>query len=325
VEQLVAGRLVTTAPEVERRGWAPVELVDRRDDDPRTGLFSERFTVVARTVLEAGGRVVCVLNRVGRVRLLSCVACGTLACCTRCGGAVSQAEAAGPLVCPRCGDRRPSLCAACDSGRLRSLRIGVTRATEEVTALLGTVAVEVSGSSDPPPQDAPLVVGTEAALHRVPAADLVAFLDVDQHLLAHRFAAAEETLALVARASRVVGGRRAGGRRGRILLQTRLPAHPALVAAATADPGPLAQAEDEVRATLGLPPHGALATVAGAAAGAFVAEVARVVPAGTVEVTPFGPDRWLLRADDHHRLCDTLAATARPPGRLRVVVDPRDV
>jgi primosomal protein N' (replication factor Y) (superfamily II helicase) len=33
-------------------------------------------------------------------------------------------------------------------------------------------------------------------------------------------------------------------------------------------------------------------------------------------------DRWLLRAPDHKVLCDALAATPRPPGRLRIEVDP---
>ena len=32
--------------------------------------------------------------------------------------------------------------------------------------------------------------------------------------------------------------------------------------------------------------------------------------------------RWLLRASDHTTLCDALAATVRPPGRVRIEVDP---
>ncbi len=66
------------------------------------------------------------------------------------------------------------------------------------------------------------MVGTEAALHRVDRADVVAFLDIDQHLLAPRFGAGEEALALLARAARLVGGRDGGGR---LLVQTRVPDH----------------------------------------------------------------------------------------------------
>ena len=63
--------LVTTPRSVERRGWPTVEVVDRRADDPRTGLFSERLVRFVRSVLGGDGdRVVCILNRTGRVRLL---------------------------------------------------------------------------------------------------------------------------------------------------------------------------------------------------------------------------------------------------------------
>jgi len=31
---------------------------------------------------------------------------------------------------------------------------------------------------------------------------------------------------------------------------------------------------------------------------------------------------YRLRADDHQTLCDAIAAAPRPPGRLRVEVDP---
>ena len=56
---------------------------------------------------------------------------------------------------------------------------------------------------------ADVYVGTEAALHRLESADVVAFLDFDQELLAPRYRAAEEALALLVLASRLLGD--AGG------------------------------------------------------------------------------------------------------------------
>ena len=211
---LAEGRTVVTTPRpVERRGWPTVEVVDRTGDDPRTGLFSERLVGNLRSVLERSeGRVVCILNRIGRIRLLACGACGALARCTRCGGAMAQPERASELRCRRCDQSRPPVCAECDAGRLKTLRIGVTRATEELMALTGTEATEITATSGPlDPAGARLVVGTEAALHRVSRADTVAFLDIDQHLLAARFAAGEETLALLARARPVGRYPRPGG------------------------------------------------------------------------------------------------------------------
>ena len=312
--------LVTTDRAVERRGWAVVEVVDRTGDDPRTGLFSERLTTAARAELDRpDGRVVCVLNRTGRIRLLACRTCGELARCTRCGGAVAQDTAGGELACGRCGERRPVVCAVCDSTRLKSLRIGVSRATEELAALLGTPAVEVTAAEEGDDLGkARLVVGTEAALHRVDHAGLVAFLDVDQHLLAPRFGAGEAALALVARASRVAGARSGGGR---VLVQTRVPGHEALAAAVHADPGLLAEAERPLRTLLGLPPFGALALLRGPGAAEFAEDLTAV--AG-LEVSSTGEDRFLVRADDHAVLADGLASVDRPAGRLRVEVDPSD-
>jgi primosomal protein N' (replication factor Y) (superfamily II helicase) len=313
-------KLITTARAVERRGWPVIELVDRTGDDPRTGLFSERMARVLHGVLERPeGRVVCVLNRTGRARLLACGHCGTLVRCTRCGGAMAQHDDGHGLRCRRCGATRPAVCAHCDSTRLKSLRIGVTRATEELSALSGIEAVEITSASSPEAVDgARLIVGTEAALHRVPRADVVILLDIDQHLLAPRFGAGEETLALLARASRLVGGRDGGGR---VLVQTRIPDHEALRAAVHADPGLLAEPERELRRALDLPPFGALAVLRGPGASAFASGLGGIEGLTTSMIDD---DRWLVRAPDHGTLCDSLGSVPRPPDRLRIEVDPTD-
>ena len=322
VSLLEGATQVNTSRPVERRGWPPVEVVDRREDDPRTGLFSERLSRLLHSVLP-GGRAVCILNRTGRARLLACSSCGSLASCTRCGGALEQRDAGGVLRCRRCGLERPVVCAVCDSTRMKLLRMGVSRAREELSALTGIEAVEISANSAPgvgsPEPGDTLVVGTEAALHRVGRADVVAFLDFDQHLLAHRFAAGEEALGLVARAARVVGGREGGGR---VLVQTRQPDHPALSAAVHADPSRLTDGERELRSGLGLPPFAALATVGGPAAEEMVIGLRGI---DGLSVSSLDDTKWLVKAPDHDTLCDGLASVPRPGGRVRVEVDPTDV
>ena len=57
----------------------------------------------------------------------------------------------------------------------------------------------MTGKDDGPPDAAGVYVGTEAVLHRVPAADVVAFLDIDAELLAPRYRAAEQAMALLVR------------------------------------------------------------------------------------------------------------------------------
>ena len=317
LEALAWGRLVAVSRRAERLGWAPLEVVDRRKEDPRSGLFSARLVDVARGAGTApADRVVCVLNRTGRGRLLACGACGELARCERCEGPLAQTDSPETLRCRRCGQERPNVCAACGSQRWRVLRRGVARVREELEALAGLPVDDVTAQTDADPPQAPVVVGTEAVLHRVREAAAVVFLDFDQEVLAPRYRAGEQALSLLARASRLVGGR-AG--RGRILVQTRLPGNEVIDAAVHADPGRLAAVDAERRSALGLPPAAALAVVSGPSAEVYVDGL----EAGAVDV--LGPDdgRWLVRAPDHGALCDALAAVPRPPGRLRIEVDPQ--
>ena len=192
----------------------------------------------------------------------------------------------------------------------------MSRAREELEALAGEPVGEITASSGDDPTAGRLHIGTEAALHRLSSADAVAFLDFDQELLAPRYRAAEQALALLARAARLVR-RRAG--HGRLLVQTRVPDHPVLVTAASADPDRLVSSEAPLRRALALPPTTAMALVSGAAAPAFLDLLGS--PPG-VQVLGPSDGAWRLTAADHTTLCDALAAVERPPGRLRIEVDP---
>ena len=355
LELLEVGRLVTPSRRAEREGWPTLEIVNRRGDDPRTGLFSERVVSLVRWAAQnPGRRVLCVLNRTGRVRLLACASCHELARCEHCNGPLELLEDLDSrlLRCRRCGVERPVVCARCGAGRMRALRVGVSRVREELEALAGVRVGEVSGPVGRPPSrprptedsgaptrtdaptaksgsvdaDAAVVVGTEAVLHRVQVADAVIFLDFDTELLAPRMRAAEEAMALLARAARLVSVSTctptAPDRApGRLLVQTRLPGHEVLSAATSADPGRICAAEREVRRALGLPPFSALALVSGPGADAYGKALHEAAPVG-VEVSGPVEGRWSVRATAHAQLCTLLDSVSRPPGRLRVEVDP---
>jgi primosomal protein N' (replication factor Y) len=306
-------RVVESSRDLERAGWPMLHVIDRRGADPRTGLYSEELVRVARSVRP--GRFVAVLNRRGRGRLLACASCGELARCERCGGSVREHE--GRLLCAACGAERPRVCAACGHARLKVLRVGVARVREELAALLGVEVAEVSGPDDAPVPDTPVVVGTEAVLHRIRNAAAVAFLDFDLHLLAPRLSAGEESLALLARAGRLVGGRGAAGA-GMVVVQTRLPDHEVISAAVAGNPGPFLHHELALRRELALPPFRALAELSGPGAGELFGSLG-------LDGAAIDDDRWLLRAADHQTLCDRLATTPRPRERVRVMVDPTGV
>jgi primosomal protein N' (replication factor Y) len=325
--QQIAGEPRRPDRSVERAGWPIVEVVDPRDEAPGTGLLTSPLATALHHAMDRGGRAVCVLNRRGRNRLLACAACHELARCERCGAVVEE-TGTGMLRCARCGTERPVICLHCHATRLKGLRPGVARVRDDVDALLPRARVVEVDASTTELEEADVYVGTEAVLHRLPSGPpllLAAFLDFDQELLAPRYRAAEQALALLARAARRLGARDLGGR---LLVQSRVPDHEVLEAARRADPTLVATAERSRREELGYPPFGALAEVKGEP------DPVRALFDGLALVPGidrFGPTasgaslEGLLRADDPDELADALAATApaaRAEGRLRIAVDP---
>jgi len=363
------GPVLTPSRTAERAGWPITEVIDRRKEPPGLGLFSPRAVAALRAAMEtdrrssatggvaeerrtSGVRAVCVLNRKGRARVLACAACGELARCERCGAAVAELdgppgraghadggdaapiggagdEAVRLLACGACAATRPRVCVGCGSMRLKVLRAGVSRIRDDLAALLpGVEVASVDAATGDLPAE-PVLIGTEAVLHRVaphPAGStaVVVFLDFDAELLAPRFRAGEQALWLLVRAARLVGPRAAGGR---LLVQTRLPRHEVIEAAVRADPGRLSEAERPRRKLLDLPPYAALARLTGdrpalaAAAGAL-----RAAGGGDgLSVSAGAGDDVLVRAASADALAGALAgalAAGRPAGRLRAEVDP---
>jgi primosomal protein N' (replication factor Y) len=195
----------------------------------------------------------------------------------------------------------------------------VSRLRDELAAAAGTEVVEVTAKTtdDELAPGARIHIGTEAVLHRLSEADVVAFLDLDQELNAPRYRAGEQALGLLARAARLVGGRPGSGR---LLVQTRTPRHEVLDAVLHADPGRLAAVELPRREALGFPPARALAALTGAGA----AEYAGALLAAGADVLGPADGTYLVRAADGAALAGTLASVVRPAG-TRVEVGPRRV
>lgn len=307
------GQLTRPPHDRERRGWPIVDVVDRSDEEPwKRSLVTSELIVHLR---DHDRTVVCISNTTGRARLLACRQCREITRCERCDAAVVQTDD-GTLECLRCGTARPPVCLACGASRFANLRPGVTRLREELEAAANRPVVAVTGQGPDQPGPAGVYVGTEAALHRIDRADTVAFLDFDREVLAPRYRAAEQAMALLVRAARLVGPRDRGGR---VLVQTFLPHHDVVRAAQLADPGRVVPGERERRRMLGLPPYGAYAEISGPGSDGYVASL---VPSGSVSVVG-GDERYVARADDWMELGRVLAAGERPSGsRLRIAVDP---
>ncbi|MGQ0825796.1 MAG: hypothetical protein ACT4OX_12365 [Actinomycetota bacterium] len=292
-------------PDIEASGWPRAVVVDRREELPGARLLTEPLAAALR---DAGGLAVCVLNRRGRIRLVACGACHELLRWER-------------------TDERPLICPACGGTRLRVVRAGVTRIGEELAALLpGARVVDVDATTDALATHAiDILVGTESVLHRPEVRrarpTLIAYLDLDQELMAPRYRAASQALWLVVRGAQLLAGRPRS--ETRLLLQTRAPDHEVVRAIVEGRPEIVGEAEAARRRALGYPPFGALAELAGD--DAPLRAVGAELRDRAVEVLGPRDGRVLVHARDQEQLADALAnalPAGRALGRVRAVVDP---
>ena len=305
---LAGGRVDAPARDVEQHGWPRVQVVDRRAEPPGAGILTDELVTALR---HAKGLAVCVLNRRGRFRLLACAPNQHLVRWDR--------GADRPLICPECG-----------ATKLRVLRAGVTRLTEELAAILPdrTVVDVDADTTDIPAAD--IVIGTEAVLHRSRIRRrrpvLVAYLDLDQELLAPRYRAAAQAHWLLTRGAQLLAARPRA--ETMLLVQTRVPDHVVVRALVEGDPSLVTGAELEYRTMLAYPPFGALAELTGEDKPLITAaDALRALDVQSTGVVAFGPadGRLLVNAPTWAVLADALARAVpagRAHGRLRAAVDP---
>ncbi len=306
--ELAPGPVDALTPDVEARGWPRMLVVDRREEPPGAGLLTESLADALR---EARGPAVCVLNRRGRFRVLACDACHSLLRWDR--------AAERPMICDECG-----------ATRLRVLRAGVTRVREELAALFPRLRVVDVDAATEEVGAADIVIGTEAALHRPELRrrrpTLVAFLDLDQELLAPRYRAAAQAHWLTTRGAQLLAGRPRD--ETRLVVQTRQPEHEVVRALVKGHPPIVTDLESDRRRALEFPPFGALAEVSGDDAAVLAAtDPLRGLDPFVAAVRVLGPTdgRALVVAPSSDVLADALQlvhAAARAGGRVRVVVDP---
>ena len=292
-------------------------IVDRSDEEPwRTSLLSS--ALIARAAHDrTAGSSACTTSP-GRARILACRTCRALLRCTRCDAAVGLDDD-GRLACRRCGAERPAVCQECGGSGFANLRPGVTRLREELEAAAGRPVVAVTGSRHgsrrPPPTSTSAPRRCSIGSTR---ADVVAFLDFDRELLAPRYRAAEQAMALLTKAARLLGPRRRGGR---LMIQTFMPHHEVIQAALLADPRPAARRRTSA-------PRAARPA---AGCGARQRDRAAAATRSSTQLRARGRDhrrRWRRRLPRHaqptwDQLGAALIAADRPKGsRVRIAVDP---
>jgi primosomal protein N' (replication factor Y) (superfamily II helicase) len=312
--------------------WPSVRIVDMRGSG---AALSSTVVDACCRVVEEGGRVGVVANRLGYAVALTCNGCGTVRSCPDCDLPLVLHERAGLLVCDRCGHREKITdgCGVCGSDRVSPLGLAVERVREELSRRLDAqVGLITAGEREL--EDAPIVVGT-ARIVLDEKWDAVLLPDADSALLGTAIGAVERAFRLVYRAAETA--------RKLLLIQTRHPEHYALREAVRGDYPAFAATELPRLRSAGYPPFAHLASVTLEGPGPAVrrAVESRLRPAVEPAVEMSGPvplahtgghPRWrvLLRSGEGPVVARAATLAARLSAeirelKVRVDVDPEEV
>ena len=255
-------------------GAAPaVELVDLRAElaAGNRGLLSDRLAaLIAALDPAAGDRAILVINRRGAASAVLCRDCGHVLVCPECTRPLVFHQAGMTLRCHHCGAAAPMVarCPACGSPRIRFLGGGTERLESEVRARFPALrvgrldrdVVERRGAAERlidafTEGRLDILVGTSLVTKGldVPEVTLVGVVSADIALTLPDERAAERTYQLLVQA---IGRAGRGDRRGRAVIQTYQPDHPAIQAVVAGDAGAFYAAELALRERFGAPPFG---------------------------------------------------------------------
>lgn len=308
--------------------------------------------------LAAGGQSILFLNRRGFSPSVLCGSCGTIVECPNCSVALTLHRARGiRLECHYCDLQMqvPERCPACDGEEMLQEGLGTEKVedllrihfpTARVARLDRDVASGQHGEQTLERmrrRELDILVGTQMVTkgHDLPNVTLVGVLNADAALSLPDFRAAERTFQLLVQ---VAGRAGRAERTGRVFIQTRNPAHPAIQFAARHDVRSFVEYELASRQEVGYPPfsHVALVRFDGLLESAVqkeAARVARVAELASPEAEILGPAkaplarlrnryryRFLVRSETRAAVRKALLAVARAATdravRVAIDVDP---
>jgi primosomal protein N' (replication factor Y) len=335
-----------------------VEIVDiRRVGSGIAGekLLSLPLVRALEEVLRDKQQAILFLNRRGFAPSLVCESCGHIAECPHCSVSLTLHRARrSEMVCHYCDytTRIPDRCQKCNAAELGEEGAG----TERIESLLAQrfpqariarldrdVAAGIKSEkvlNRMRDGELDILVGTQMVTkgHDLPNVTLVGVLNADAALSMPDFRAAERSFHLLVQ---VAGRAGRGDVKGRVLIQTRTPDHPAVAFAASHDVTGFIEQEMVLRQELNYPPFSRLALVrvdaveeprAQGAAERLArlakkegqgAEVLGPAPAPLLRLRNRYRYRFLVRSNDRTALRAALLAVARAPSdrQVRVAID----
>jgi primosomal protein N' (replication factor Y) len=261
---------------VEARPMPPVELVDLRIAPRVEGTGPVAWAVeLDRAIVETLARkeqALLLLNRRGYAAFLHCPDCGEVWQCPRCSISLTVHTAPAGLKCHYCGHEEalPFSCRVC-ANPVQQMRGVGTQQLERVLAErypeariarmdLDTTSTKWSHQrilAQVEVGQVDLLLGTQMIAKGLdfPNVTLVGVVDADTALFLPDFRSAERTFQLLAQ---VAGRTGRGPKGGRVLVQTRHPAHHALVWAARHDAEGFLEQERDLRRSPPYPPETSL-------------------------------------------------------------------
>ena len=302
-----------------------VRLVDMATEPPGT-LLGQALAGAMADHLARGRQVLLFLNRRGYAPVLLCRDCRYLARCQQCSVSLSYHAADRQLHCHYCAAVRPvpARCPGCGGPWLQLRGSGTERVAEEVArrfprARLLRMDLDTTGSKGAHERiyegfrsgAADVLIGTQMVAKGwdVAGVTLVGVVDADTALHHPDYRAPERTFQLLCQ---VAGRAGRGGDPGEVIVQTRTPAHPAVVRAAHHDYAAFASDILEQRRGAGFPPYGRLirllvwsrqAAAAQSGAQRLAAALAPRLPAGVDLWGPSVAPLAQLRGQHRWHLC----------------------
>jgi primosomal protein N' (replication factor Y) len=253
----------------------PVELVDMREADPRSGPLHPDTWKALEGVRAAGAKAIVMINRRGFAPWLTCRSCGHHWGCPNCDVSLIVHRHSGRLVCHHCAhaEAQPRACPECASTTLSRAGAGTERIETLLAERLAPMPVFRLDTDSAAERGAHarilarfgeassgVLVGTQmvAKGHDFPEVTLSAILDADATLRFPDFRAEERTFAMVAQLAGRSGRGQAGGE---VIVQTLAPAASSIAHAARHDAAGFLAAELERRRLLRYPPYSHLLRV----------------------------------------------------------------
>lgn len=284
-------QLLELPERVSRRPMPTIEVVDLRQvkkSEMASENISPRLHAALSETFAAGSQAVILYNRRGFSSYLQCDSCGEVVNCPNCSVALTYHKKKNVLLCHYCDTRLepPQYCRFCRDpkttrqegagagieafGLLQHRGGGTERIADELRELFPGISIarmdrDTVSAKDSYRQilqsmrsgEADVLIGTQmiAKGHDLPGVTLVGIIDADVGLHLPDFRSSEKTFQLITQAAGRAGR---GSEPGRVIVQTRQPNHPTIVATVTGRFKAFARFELDQRHGLNYPPWGRL-------------------------------------------------------------------